>query len=137
MRAMIYAVNARPQTVLAEGAVLPGAVVHSCGCVGNCAYGSVSSNGVEVRGVGCHDISATIDLVPAAAGTITATLYADGVAIPGATASATVAAADTEITLPLIGCLKKVCCNAGLSNITCVLSAEATVNNYAIKVVKE
>jgi len=137
MRAMIYAANTRPQTVLAEGAVLPGAVIYSCGCVGNCSYGSTSANGVQIRGTGCHDIVATVDLIPAAAGTITAALYADGVAIPGATASATVAAADTEVTLPLIGGLKKVCCNAGPSNITCVLSAEATVNNYAIKVVRE
>lgn len=137
MNTMVYVVNSGPQTVLENGVVLPGALVHSNGCVGGCPYGGVSATGIQVRGAGLHDIDGTITLIPAAAGTITVTLYADGVQVPGAVASATVAAEDTTVTLPLVGCLRKVCCNSGISNITCVLSAEATVNNYAVKIVKE
>lgn len=64
------------------------------------------------------------------------TLYENGVPIPGATATAAVATAENTVTLPIIGTIRKMCCDNGISNITAVLSAAGTVNNYAVRVEK-
>lgn len=74
-----------------------------------------------------------VTVTPAAAGTVTVTLYKDGVAVPGATASAT-AAANGTVDLSIPALVRQVCCAEG-SALTLVLAgAAATVNNVALRV---
>ena len=58
----------------------------------------------------------------------------DGVAVPGATASATAAAANDALDLNITALVRQVCCAAG-SALTLVLTGvAATVNNVALRV---
>lgn len=86
-------------------------------------------------GDGYYDFEATITIDPTAAGEITATLYNNGVPIPGAVSTATTADAGSIITLPVIGAVRNTC--GASSVITCALSAAATVTNFAFKARKE
>ena len=74
-------------------------------------------------------------VTPTAAGTVTVTLYQDGVPVPGATASTTVAAVDTTVTVPIDAVVRVFNCNT--SALTVVLTgAASTVNNIAVEVNK-
>ena len=76
-------------------------------------------------------MNTSITAIPTAAGTVTISAFQDGVAIPGATASATVAAAATSVTLPITFGVRL---NSGVtsSNITYVLTgAASSVTNVA------
>lgn len=88
---------------------------------------------VNITGAGYYDVDASVTVAPTAAGTVTATLYKDGVAVPGATASAA-GAAGAPVVLAFPALVRQVCCAAG-SALTLVLTgAAATVNNVALRV---
>ena len=71
---------------------------------------------------------------PTAAGTVTASLFRNGVAIPGATASAAVSTAGNPVTLSIAALVREFCCGDD-SALTLVLSgAAATVSNVAVVV---
>ena len=132
-RSAIYVVNSNSQDVVADGVINLGTVVRRYGCnlyqVGN---------GIRVAGAGYYSLDASVTLTPAAAGTVSVTAYKDGVVIPGSTASATVAAADTTVALPIVGVVRENCpCCDDISTLTFVLSGgEATVTNIGVKVEK-
>lgn len=95
---------------------------------------SLNGNAVNITGTGYYDVDASITVAPTAAGTVTATLYKDGVAVPGATASATAAAAGDLVDLSIPALVRQACCAAG-SALTLVLTgAAATVSNVALRV---
>jgi hypothetical protein len=132
-RSAIYVVNPASQEVVADGVINLGTIVRRFGC-----NLQLMGNGIRVTGPGYYSIDGSITLTPAAAGTVTVTAYKDGVAIPGAVASATVAAADTQVSLPLVGVIKEncVCCDDS-SSVTFVLSGgDSTVTNVAIEIEK-
>ena len=94
---------------------------------------ALNGNAVNITGAGYYDVDASVTVTPAAAGTVTITLYKDGVAVPGATASET-AAANGTVDLSIPALVRQVCCAAG-SALTLVLTgAAATVNNVALRV---
>lgn len=131
-RSAIYTVNASTQSVADGGAVSLGSVVRRFGC--DC---QLSGNAILLDSPGYYDVTATIVAAPTAAGDLTATLYRDGVAVPGATATATATAAGDFVTLVLPPLVRLVCCGSSAA-LTCVLSGVASdVSNVAIKVVKE
>ena len=74
----------------------------------------------------------SITVIPTAAGAITATVLKDGVAIPGATATGTAAAAGDAVNLSISSLIRQFGCCSGQSVITVILSAAGTVNNMAI-----
>lgn len=125
-RSFIYTANTNAQTVAEDGVVQPGSIIRRFGCNLN-----LNGDAVSVFGDGYYDLDAIVVAEPVAAGAITATLYENGVPIPGATASTTATAA-SPVTLPIIGAVRKTCCG-GVSSITCVLSGAATVTNYAFR----
>ena len=116
-------------TAVAVDGVIPlGSLIRRYGC-----DISLNGNAVNLSGAGYYDVDASITVAPTAAGTVTATLIKDGVAIPGATASAAAAAgAPTVLSFPAL--VRQACCASG-SALTLVLSgAAATVNNVALRV---
>lgn len=127
-KSLIYCVNGSSQNVLADGTVNFGTIIRRYGCNLN-----LVGEGVEVRGGGYYSFLANIVLAPAAAGEVTATLYKDGVQIPGAIATTTVAAADDVVTLSVPAVIREKGCCDGASAVTCRLSAEAEVTNASIK----
>jgi len=131
-RSGIYTVNSTTQTVADGGAVSLGSVIRRYGC--DC---QLSGNAILLVGAGYYDISVAIVAAPTAAGDLTATLFKDGVEIPGATATATAVAAGDFVTLPLLPLVRQVCCGSS-GSITCVLTGAASeVSNVAFKVIKE
>ena len=128
-KSALYAAMQTP-TAVAVGGVIPlGSLIRRYGCDVD-----LNGNAVNITGAGYYDVDASITAAPTAAGTVTVTLYKDGVAVPGATASATAAAADDVVDLNIPALVRQVCCAAG-SALTLVLTgAAATVNNVALRV---
>ena len=131
-KSALYAAMQTP-TAVAVGGVIPlGSLIRRYGC-----DVSLNGNAVNITGgnqsAGYYDVDASLTVAPAAVGTVTVTLYKDGVAVPGATASAT-AAANGTVDLSIPALVRQVCCAAG-SALTLVLTgAAATVNNVALRV---
>lgn len=121
-----------PTAVAVDGVIPLGSLIRRYGC-----DVALNGNAVNITGgnqsAGYYDVDASITVAPTAAGTVTATLYKDGVAVPGATASAA-GAAGAPVVLAFPALVRQVCCAAG-SALTLVLTgAAATVNNVALRV---
>ena len=131
-RALIQVVNQSVQTIEENGIIIPGSVVRRYGC--NLA---LSGNGIEVAGEGYYTIEAAVTVAPTAAGAITVALNADGVQVPGAIGQDYQATATQPRTVPIIGTIRKRCCD-GASTLTLVLIAGAgEILNVSWRVVKE
>ena len=117
-----------PTAVAVDGVIPLGSLIRRYGC-----DVALNGNAVNITGAGYYDVDASVTVTPAAAGTVTITLYKDGVAVPGATASET-AAANGTVNLSIPPLVRQACCAAG-SALTLVLTgAAATVNNVALRV---
>ena len=117
-----------PTAVAVDGVIPLGSLIRRYGC-----DVALNGNAVNITGAGYYDVDASVTVTPTAAGTATVTLYKDGVAVPGATASET-AAANGTVDLNIPALVRQVCCAAG-SALTLVLTGvAATVNNVALRV---
>lgn len=127
-KSALYTALQTPTAVAVDGVIPLGSLIRRYGC-----DISLNGNAINLSGAGYYDVDASITVAPTAAGTVTATLVKDGVAIPGATASAAAAAgAPTVLSFPAL--VRQACCTAG-SALTLVLTgAAATVNNVALRV---
>ena len=125
----IYTVMNTPASVLAGGVVPLGSIIRRFGCALD-----LNGNGIVARALGYYTADVNLTVQPATAGAITATLYVDGAAYPGATATDTAAAAGDDVQLVIPALIR----NAfdGLHTLTVILSAEATVTNAAVTVAK-
>lgn len=127
-KSALYAAMQTPTAVAVDGVIPLGSLIRRYGC-----DVALNGNAVNITGAGYYDVDASVTVSPAAAGTVTITLYKDGVAVPGATASGT-AAANGTVDLSILALVRQVCCAAG-SALTLVLTgAAATVNNVALRV---
>lgn len=127
-KSALYAAMQTPTAVAVDGAIPLGSLIRRYGC-----DVALNGNAVNITGAGYYDVDASVTVTPIAAGTVTITLYKDGVAVPGATASET-AAANGTVDLSIPALVRQVCCAAG-SALTLVLTgAAATVNNVALRV---
>lgn len=127
-KSALYAAMQTPTAVAVDGVIPLGSLIRRYGC-----DVALNGNAVNITGAGYYDVDASVTISPAAAGTVTITLYKDGVAVPGATASET-AAANGTVDLNIPALVRQVCCAAG-SALTLVLTgAAATVNNVALRV---
>lgn len=127
-KSALYTALQTPTAVAIDGVIPLGSIIRRYGCDAN-----LNGNAVNITNAGYYDVDVSITVAPTAAGTVTATLVKDGVAIPGATASAAAAAgAPTVLSFPAL--VRQACCASG-SALTLVLSgAAATVNNVALRV---
>ena len=127
-KSALYAAMQTPTAVAVDGVIPLGSLIRRYGC-----DVALNGNAVNITGAGYYDVDASVTVSPAAAGTVTITLYKDGVAVPGATASET-AAANGTVDLSIPALVRQVCCAEG-SALTLVLAgAAATVNNVALRV---
>ena len=127
-KSALYAAMQTPTAVAVDGVIPLGSLIRRYGC-----DVALNGNAVNITGAGYYDVDASVTVTPAAAGTVTITLYKDGVAVPGATASET-AAANGTVNLSIPPLVRQVCWAAG-SALTLVLTGvAATVNNVALRV---
>ena len=125
-KSLIYTALTSPTAVLADGIIPLGALVRRYGCAL-----AVNGNGVNVNEPGYYDIKVSVTVLPDAAGAIAATVLADGVEIPGATATGTAAAAGDAVNLSIASVLRKCGCECP-QMLTVQLSASGTVDNMAL-----
>lgn len=127
-KSALYAALQTPTAVAIDGVIPLGSLIRRYGC-----DISLNGNAVNLSGAGYYDVDVSITVAPTAAGTVTATLVKDGVAIPGATASAAAAAgAPTVLSFPAL--VRQACCAAGTALTLVLTGAAATVNNVALRV---
>ena len=128
-KSAIYVANTTSNAVAAGGTIPLGNVIRRYG--NNCR---LSGTQIDIEGAGYYEVRGTVTLTGTAAGTCVITLYKDGVAVPGASASLTVAA-DTVYTVPISGIVRNMCCNS--SALTLIIGeTAATINNVGVEVVK-
>ena len=132
MRSMIYTANTATQAVPVGGTVALGQEVRRSGC------GLVSGgSSIVVRSHMPVLVTVSVTAAPSAAGAVTVALYRDGVAIPGATATQTVAANGTA-SLAFSAIVRgSRCACADASTLTVVLLGTASdVSNVAVTAVE-
>ena len=133
-KSAMYATNTQSQ-VLAVGSVVNfGNIIRRFGC--NTTL--VGGNPV-VEGSGYYGIEGAITLTATAAGTVTVTLFEDGVAIPGAVNSMTVVAGNVyQLPLGRVIVRESGCCCGQKKTITAVVSGtEFTATTATVTVEKE
>lgn len=129
-RSAIYTSNTNTPAITAGGIVPVGNTVRRFGC-------NVSQDGnvITLNGQGYYLVNISATVSPTAAGPVTMTAQKDGVAIIGATASNTAAAASDEVNL-VITCIVRNICGCDSSILSLVLDSAATLNNLSVSVVK-
>lgn len=130
-KSLIYTAMQTPIAVAVNGIIPLGTIVRRYGC--NC---NLNGNGISINGQGYYDVDVSVEAVPDAAGTVTVQLLKDGVAVPGATAAATVAAAANTVTLAFPATIRLGCCSTGSVLTLLLTGAASTVNNVAARVEK-
>lgn len=129
-KSAIYTANAT-STALTVGSVVP--VGSTARRFGSCVRQEGSS--IALAAPGYYLVNASATLSPTAAGTVSITGQKDGVAVSGATASVTTAAAAASANLSLTFIVRNQCC--GSSVLSFVLGdAASTMTNFAVTVVK-
>lgn len=129
-RSAIYTSNTGTPTISA-GAIIPvGNTVRRFGC--NLRQ---DGNVITLCGQGYYLVNVSATVSPTAAGPVTLTAQKDGVAIIGATASGTAAAAADAVNL-VVTCIVRNACGCESSILSLVLDSAATLDNLSVSVVK-
>ena len=130
-RCAIYTTNTSAQALTAGSIIPVGSTTRRFGK-------SIRQDGntITLLGEGYYHINASATLIPSAAGTVTVTGQKDGVAVVGATASATVAAVSTATNLNLDFIVRNICgCSSSILSFV-LTGADATLSNLAVTVEK-
>lgn len=132
-KSAIYTANISAQNVPVNGVINPGTVIRRFG-----PNVALSGNAIQICGQGYYDIDVSVTVAPTAAGNVTITMYKDGVAVQGATATASTSTANNPINLSISSMIREFCeCCTGTSNLTFVLTGTASaVSNVSIVVEK-
>ena len=93
----------------------------------------LNGTGVNLSEQGYYAVDGSITYTPTDAGLLTVQLMADGVAVPGASASVTAVAA-TTYNLSIVGMVRR-CCSAP-GTLTLMVNLAGTVNNVGLIVGK-
>lgn len=133
-KSIVYAANTATQDVPVNGTINFGNIVRRYGCNTNISNG----NGL-INGTGYYKINTNFTITDTAAGDVTITLFEDGTAIQGATATITAAVGSLyNINIPAVVRKFGNCNNNVASTITAaVTGTAATVNNATITIEKE
>lgn len=125
-----YLVNTNYQAP-ANGSIPLGSVIRRSG--NNI---QLNGNSVTCYGKGRFDITCSVTLTPASEGNVGVQFYANGNPIPGAVATATVAAGST-VALPIVGAVRSCGCDAvtiGASLVSGDATTGATIDNIATRI---
>ena len=129
-KSAIYTANTGNQILDVGSQIDLGSIIRRFGCnIG------LAGNGITILGNGYYKIDIAVTATPTAAGEVTVTLYKDGVAVQGATASDYNTAGNPS-SLSITSIVRETCCD-NASIYTLVFSGSAgTVNNVGVTVVK-
>lgn len=129
-KSAIYTSNTSGQHYAARTQVPFGTVIRRYGC--NC---QLVGGSIILRGAGYYGIDGVMSTSVTATGEITAQLYRDGVAVPGASSTVTVTAAGDTVALP-ITCIVRNCGQCSDSVLSVELDGDHTLVSFPAKVTK-
>lgn len=129
-KSAIYTANTVSTAVAVNGIIPVGSTVRRFG-----QNIRQDGNTITVSGPGYYLINVSATVAPTAAGTVTITGQKDGVAVSGATAAETTAAAATTVNLSLAYIVRNTCCNSSILSFV-LGGAASTVSNLAVSIVK-
>lgn len=140
-KAAINTFNSGTQAVALGGTIALGAAPQQFGkksCDRNCSdfILRLNGNGITAAERGFYKVNVSVTAAPTAAGSVTVTMFNNGVVVPGATASGSVSTANnpTNLSFPAI---IYVPCSGPAANLTLVLTGTASnVTNVAVTVEK-
>ena len=116
---------------VAEGALGPyGAIIRRFG-----RNVQLDGQGINLLGAGYYDLEASLTFTPTATSPVTIQFFQDGVAVPGATATAQATAAEPS-NLSVTALIRNCGCDCN-SSLTYTISAAGTIVNLATRVDKE
>ena len=78
-KSAIYTVSSAVQAVVAGNSLSLGSTIRRFGC-----STTLSGNAIALNAPGYYDVDVSVTAIPTAAGTVSVTLFQDGVAVPGA-----------------------------------------------------
>lgn len=129
-QSMIQTVNSNNQSLTANSLIGLGTTINRYGC--DCRQ---NGNGIEITGSNYFEIQTNVIVTPTAAGNVTVVMQRNGVAVPGAIATGSVATEGDSVTLPIDFIIRRPCCsNADI--ITFALVEAGTVNNITTQIKK-
>ena len=128
-KSAIYTVNSTANAVTVGDLIPLGSTSRRYGC--NLRQ---DGNGITATGAGYYLVTMSATVAPTAAGAVTITGQKDGVAIIGATATSTAAAAATT-DLAFTTLVRNACCDSSILSFVLTGTA-ATVSNFAVSIVK-
>lgn len=130
-KSAIYVANTTAQTVAVNGTIALGSTIRRFGCAT-----MLSGNTITLDEAGYYDVDVSVTASPTAIGTVTVSLLNNGVPVQGATASSTVAVANTPANVSFDGVVRVFCgANTGALSLV-LLGTESNVTNVAVVVTK-
>ena len=129
-KAVLYAANTAVQTVGVGEIIGLGSIQRRFGCAVNLLGGAV-----VINDLGFYDVDVSVTAEPTAAGTFTVQLLNNGVAVPGATASATAATDGSPVNISLTS-IVRIICGASRSLTLELVEGAANITNVALTVEK-
>ena len=127
----IYVANTGVQSVAIDGAIALGSVVRRFGCGVD-----LNGTGITIDEPGYYDVNLSVTAEPTAAGPVTVSMINNGVAVSGATATATAAAAGDAVNLSFES-MVRVFCNGNIAALTFALTdGAASITNVAVVITK-
>lgn len=133
----LYTVNTASTPLIPNAQVPFGSVIRRFGKNVN-----LDGDSISVRGSGYYKVDCSITVAPSAAGNITAQLFNDGIAVPGASARAAAAAADEPVNLNIVALVRNQCCDSSdvlsirIGDVDATDDTTYTVSNMACVVTK-
>lgn len=130
-KAILYTANVSSQSVTDGDTINLGSVIRRTGSNIN-----LSGNAIAIQGVGYYDVDVSVTAIPTTTGTMTVSLYKDGVLVPGATSSQATSTAGNPVSINFGGVVREMCCSE-TSNLTLKVSGVAgTISNLSVIVEK-
>ena len=131
-KALIYTANTAGAEVAIGNTIPVGSIIRR---YGRCIDATGSAINLGEPGYYLVDVSASA--TAAATGDVTLSLAQDGVLIPGATATVTVATVNTQVVNPkIVGIVRVMCCNPSSLSVVVGGTTAPTVENMTMSVVK-
>jgi hypothetical protein len=131
-KALIYTANTAGAEVAIGNTIPVGSIIRR---YGRCIDATGSAINLGEPGYYLVDVSASA--TAAATGDVTISLAQDGVLIPGATATVTVATVNTQVVnLKIVGIVRVMCCNPSSLSVVVGGTTAPTVENMTMSVVK-
>ena len=130
MKSFLLTANSTDTTVAAGGVVPLGSAVHG--------YGSdikLNGNAIQLKTPGYYNVDVAVTAAVTGTDSITVTMYLDGVAVSGAEAAATPAAAGEVVAIAFPWTIRKACC-CDVSTVSFVCSGAASVQDTIVRVEK-